>query len=309
MANISENQLTSKEKKVFYFPHDFNARSDEKMINVRMNYGIEGYGIYFILIECLAEARENRLKLSSINAIAYANQCDASKMMSIACEFDLFRIEKIGNEEYFYSPSLDERLSRLHARTKSASFAAKKRWENKQEKQSVIDSDDANAMRTQCERNAEAMHPQSIGEESRVDKSKLEESREEERRVDKTRGEGTSKKPQPEKIKYLDFIYLTEKQITELPEQLGRDIFEYYAKSLDDYLAQGVGKKKYTDHGRVISNWARRDKAELRGPFKPKYFKNQTGPPLQQQNAAQRNQAHNAEVLKNILEQDGYEIK
>ena len=291
MTNIDQNSERSKDKKVYYFGHDFNARSDEKIIKLRMKLGLEGYGIYWILIECLAEASQNMLKLSSVDALAYANVCDGIAMHSVIMDFSLFEIEKIGGEEYFFSKSLNARLAHVHERRKSAVAAAKKRWGNKQEKQIVDTNTDASAMLAQCDRIGSAM--QSKVKESKVKESKLKER------------EGEN--PHPEKIQFGDFVFLTESQASELPEGLGKDVFDYYVKALDDYLAQG-GKKKYTNHGRVIANWARRDQAEMRGPFKAKIYQNRNGPPQQQQTAAQRNQAHNANVLKNILEKEGYEI-
>lgn len=35
-----------------YFPHDSNARNDAKILKVRMKYGAEGYGVYFMRIWC-----------------------------------------------------------------------------------------------------------------------------------------------------------------------------------------------------------------------------------------------------------------
>ena len=31
-----------------YFPHDSNARNDERLVNVRMKHGPAGYGVYFM---------------------------------------------------------------------------------------------------------------------------------------------------------------------------------------------------------------------------------------------------------------------
>ena len=40
-----------------YFPHDSNARNSDKLIPVRMKYGAEGYGIYFMILERLREEK------------------------------------------------------------------------------------------------------------------------------------------------------------------------------------------------------------------------------------------------------------
>lgn len=38
-----------------WFDHDYNARNDEKVLEIRARHGVAGYGLYFMLIECLAE--------------------------------------------------------------------------------------------------------------------------------------------------------------------------------------------------------------------------------------------------------------
>lgn len=37
-----------------WFKHDSNARHDAKLAKLRMKYGLEGYGLYFFLLECIA---------------------------------------------------------------------------------------------------------------------------------------------------------------------------------------------------------------------------------------------------------------
>ncbi|MDK8252671.1 DUF4373 domain-containing protein, partial [Enterococcus faecalis] len=38
-----------------YFSHDSNARNSDELIPVRMKFGAEGYGVYFMLLERLRE--------------------------------------------------------------------------------------------------------------------------------------------------------------------------------------------------------------------------------------------------------------
>ena len=40
-------------KDTFYFPHDYNAASDEKIEELLFKLGNEGYGIYWRIIEML----------------------------------------------------------------------------------------------------------------------------------------------------------------------------------------------------------------------------------------------------------------
>jgi len=43
-------------KDSFYFPHDYNARNDVKCLFLRQQLGMEGYGIFWFLVESLADA-------------------------------------------------------------------------------------------------------------------------------------------------------------------------------------------------------------------------------------------------------------
>ena len=57
----------SKEKKdAYYFSHDSNARNDIKILRLRRSLGLEGYGIYFCLIEMLREQDDYKMSMSSI---------------------------------------------------------------------------------------------------------------------------------------------------------------------------------------------------------------------------------------------------
>jgi len=47
-------------KETFYFSHDYTARSDEKIKNLIYDFGYEGYGIYWSLIE---ELYQNNLEI------------------------------------------------------------------------------------------------------------------------------------------------------------------------------------------------------------------------------------------------------
>ena len=38
-------------KEIVFFSHDANAMNDTKILNMRADYGIEGYGLYWVIIE------------------------------------------------------------------------------------------------------------------------------------------------------------------------------------------------------------------------------------------------------------------
>ena len=59
--------------KTVYFSHDRDARSDPKVIKLRMQYGMEGYGCYFALLEMMFSESDYSLPYDQeqFDAIAY----------------------------------------------------------------------------------------------------------------------------------------------------------------------------------------------------------------------------------------------
>jgi len=49
-------------KETFYFSHDNNAFNDDKILELRFDMGIEGYGLFWAVIEFLANQDEYKLE-------------------------------------------------------------------------------------------------------------------------------------------------------------------------------------------------------------------------------------------------------
>lgn len=95
-------------KDAYYFSHDSNARNDQRLMAVRMKYGLKGYGIYFCLIEILRDADGYRAK-PDWEAIAYDLREDAQAIVDVASNYGLFVV----NADFFYSESLFRRMKEL----------------------------------------------------------------------------------------------------------------------------------------------------------------------------------------------------
>ena len=115
-------------KNTFYFTHDGNARNDEKIIAVRMKYGCEGYGIYFMLIEKLFESSDY-MCVKNYNHIAFDLRVGADKVKSIIEDFNLFQFSD--DDDYFYSESLLDRMIPLNNLKNQRSEAGKKSAEKR----------------------------------------------------------------------------------------------------------------------------------------------------------------------------------
>jgi len=112
-------------KDTFYFSHDYNANSDVKILFLRQQLGMEGYGIYWMLIESLANAG-GFLPMKIIPVFAMQMQTSQVKVESVINEFGLFAITNNG----FLSDRLNGHLELRKTLSDKGREGAIKRWEN-----------------------------------------------------------------------------------------------------------------------------------------------------------------------------------
>ena len=96
-------------KDAYYFSHDSNARNDQRLMKLRMKYGPEGYGIYFMIIEILRDIENYTLHISDLESICFDIRSDNDKVLDIIKNYNLFEFEG----DYFFSKSLSRRMERL----------------------------------------------------------------------------------------------------------------------------------------------------------------------------------------------------
>jgi predicted small secreted protein len=123
-------------KDTFYFSHDYNTRTDEKIKRLIRVHGMAGYGMFWCLLEDLYN-NANALRLD-YEGIAFDLHTDSHTIDSIINEFELFVIDG----ELFGSDSVARRLNLRNDKSEKARGSALKRWNN------------ANALRTQSDGNA-----------------------------------------------------------------------------------------------------------------------------------------------------------
>lgn len=109
------------EKESYYFSHDSNARNDVKIIKLRRQLGIEGYGLYWCIIEMLRETPEYKLPLDSIDDIAYSLNIEKEKVEKTIKNYNLFVIE----EDLFFSERLLRSMEKYTTTKKKLSNAGK----------------------------------------------------------------------------------------------------------------------------------------------------------------------------------------
>jgi isopentenyldiphosphate isomerase len=112
-------------KDAYYFSHDYNASNDIKCLFLRQALGMEGYGIYWFLVETLANAG-GYLPLSITPVLATQMQVTEVKVRSVIANFNLFVI----NEDQFFSRRLIDHLETRKSLSESGKSGALKRWNN-----------------------------------------------------------------------------------------------------------------------------------------------------------------------------------
>ena len=94
-------------KDSYYFPHDSNAKDDPKCMELIEQLGLEGYGIYWVLIETLRDQSNYSYPIKLIPALARRYTTSKEKMAAVVYNYDLFQVD---NDEFFLSPSLCRRM-------------------------------------------------------------------------------------------------------------------------------------------------------------------------------------------------------
>lgn len=95
------------DKDAYYFPHFCNARNDRKLRRVRKELGVEGYGIYFMVLEVLREQKDFRYPMDDIDLLADEFRTSDQKVRVVICNYDLFEVDE---NEQFFSPRFIEYL-------------------------------------------------------------------------------------------------------------------------------------------------------------------------------------------------------
>lgn len=97
------------QKDAYYFPHDSNARDDPKCSILIEQLGLEGYGIFWVLVEILRDQPSYRYPLALIPVIARKYNSTTEKVRVVVGNYGLFQID----DDQFFSLSLNRRMERI----------------------------------------------------------------------------------------------------------------------------------------------------------------------------------------------------
>ena len=141
-------------KDAYWFSHDANARHDERIIKLRYLHGLEGYGLYWAMVETMREANGYQCSSDAIPMLEHSFNAASGVLEAVVktcIDTGLFE-EKNG---VIFSPSLRRRMEELDAKRLKRQEAGRKGGK-------------AKAMLKQCSSNAKA----NKGKKSKPDKKK-----------------------------------------------------------------------------------------------------------------------------------------
>ena len=121
--------LPMNNKDAYYFPHDSNAKDDPKCMLVIEQVGLEGYGIYWMLIETLRDQPDYTYPVANIPALARRYNTTADKVRSVVYDYGLFVVK---DDQAFWSESLNRRMRAFNEKRAKRSEAGRigmaRRW-------------------------------------------------------------------------------------------------------------------------------------------------------------------------------------
>ena len=181
--------MESKTKSAVYLPIQSNHAQSETSLQIKMNYGYAGYGIYFELLQRLTAEPTRTLSIDNLKALAYGMHITLNELQPIVTDFfttkdNIFYSEYL-NESLIY---FDEKYNKdSNAGKKSASLLtpeqrvekAKKaiatRW-NKDEKQ-VNDIDIPTLSINNTNPQYNNTNPQNVDTNNKIEENRIEENR------------------------------------------------------------------------------------------------------------------------------------
>lgn len=117
-------------KDAYYFAHDSNAKDDPKITLLIDQLGLEGYGIFWVLIETLRDQPEYKYPLQLLPSLARKYATTFEKIKTVVFSYNLFQVE---NDVFFYSKSLIERMKPLEKSREQRKNAIESRWRKEKE--------------------------------------------------------------------------------------------------------------------------------------------------------------------------------
>jgi len=114
-----------------YFEHDYSARNDQKVLRMRARHGWAGYGLYWAILESMAEDSTGHLDRGAIEGLSVGYGVpitDLSAFIKNCVEIGLFSETVDG---VFFSRRMVDHKKNMSDFTEKGRIGAEKRWANR----------------------------------------------------------------------------------------------------------------------------------------------------------------------------------
>ena len=206
-----------------WFKHDSNASLDAKLLRLRLKYGMEGYGVYWFLLESIArnvekhnltfELEEDAELVAAQTNIHYER---VQEMMVYMCNLGLFE-------------NADGRITCLKMATRTDEYT-----------QQVI------------RKSPDTLQTLSRYSQDKVRGIRIEENRIDKNRIEKDKGQNRTRFVPPTAEQVADYVSTREKTID--PERF----VDFYASK--NWM---IGKNKMKDWQAAVRNWEKREDGQV----------------------------------------------
>ena len=134
-------------KELPYITHDFGARNDPKLMDLQMDMGGQGLGIFWCLVEMLWE--NGGTIPANYKSIAFALRwCKPAEVEKVVTGYGLFEVSDGAISSHSATARINEMRTRFGVRSEASRKASQARWGSGR---------NADAIQTDSERNADAI--------------------------------------------------------------------------------------------------------------------------------------------------------
>ena len=159
---MSKESRSNRER--FYFTHDHGARNDPKILELRAEYGLEGLGLYWCIIETLAESSDGYINPKLLGGISVGFGIAKAKLQE-HIDF-MIDVELLHEDEYgYYSKRMMKHKKIRKIYSDAGKKGAETRWGDKKANGVSIGG--------LKNRNSQKIAKESKGKESKGKKSKV----------------------------------------------------------------------------------------------------------------------------------------
>lgn len=191
-------------KETFWFRHDYDAADDDRTMVMIEQLGLEGYGIYWVLIEKLRGRKDYKMPFSIIPSLARRYMTTPEKMKTVIMQYGLFQYD---DEGFFYSESLIRRMNALDELKQRRAIAGKKaveaRWLKEKDTKRIANEHESYSKRIANEQQTNTDAIRLDTDKIRIDKNRIDKSKEENKEIE----DKSSTKKKKEYDEFVERMY------------------------------------------------------------------------------------------------------